>query len=65
MWKNYFCQLLNVQGAGGVTQTEIWTVEPFVTELSACEVEAAIGKLKRSKTPGVDDIPAGGKNIAF
>jgi hypothetical protein len=22
-WKNYFCQLLNVQGPGGIRQTEI------------------------------------------
>jgi hypothetical protein len=28
--KNYFCQLLNVQG--GVSHTEIHTAEPFVTE---------------------------------
>jgi hypothetical protein len=34
-WKNYFCQLLNVQGAGGVRQTEIHTAEPFVPEPSA------------------------------
>jgi hypothetical protein len=32
-WKNYFCQLLNVQG-----QTEILTAEPFVPEPSAAEV---------------------------
>jgi hypothetical protein len=31
-WKNYFCQLLNVQGAGGVRQTKIHTAEPFVPE---------------------------------
>jgi hypothetical protein len=30
-WKNYFCQLLNVQGPGGIRQTEIiHTAEPFV-----------------------------------
>jgi hypothetical protein len=34
-WKNYLCQLLNVQGAGGVRQTEIHTAEPFVPEPSA------------------------------
>jgi hypothetical protein len=39
MWKNYFCQLLNVQGPGGIRQTEIHTPEPFVPEFSAAEVE--------------------------
>jgi hypothetical protein len=34
-WKNYFCKLLNVHGVGGVRQTEIHTVEPFVPEPSA------------------------------
>jgi hypothetical protein len=29
-WKNYFCELLNVHGAGGVRQAEIHTAEPFV-----------------------------------
>jgi hypothetical protein len=57
-WKNYFCELLNVHGAGGVRQTEIHTAEPFVPEPSASEVEVAIGKLKRCKSPGVDQIPA-------
>jgi hypothetical protein len=46
-WKNYFCQLLNVNGAGSVRQTEMHTAEPFVPEPSASEVEVAIGKLKR------------------
>jgi hypothetical protein len=31
-WKNYFCQLLNVRGAGGVRQTEMQTAETFVPE---------------------------------
>jgi hypothetical protein len=57
-WKNYFCQLLNVHGAGGVRQTEIHTAEPFVPQPSASEGEAAIGKLKRYKCPSVDHIPA-------
>jgi hypothetical protein len=41
-WKNYFCQLLNVQGSGGIRQTEIHTAEPFVPKPSAAEAEVAI-----------------------
>jgi hypothetical protein len=40
-WKNYFCQLLNVHGAGSVRQTGMHTAEPFVPQPSASEVEAA------------------------
>jgi hypothetical protein len=57
-WKNYFCQLLNVHGAGGVRQTEMHTAELFVPEPNASEVEVATGKLKSYKSPGVDQIPA-------
>jgi hypothetical protein len=57
-WKNYFFQLLNVQGPGSIRQTEIHTAEPFVPEPSAAEVEVAIRKLKRYKAPGSDQIPA-------
>jgi hypothetical protein len=68
-WKNYFCQLLNVQGPGGIRQTEIHTAEPFVPEPSDAEVEVTIRKLKRYKAPGSDQIPAeliqAGGNIAF
>jgi hypothetical protein len=34
------------------------TAEPFVPEPSSSEVEVTIGKLKRYKSPGVDQIPA-------
>jgi hypothetical protein len=34
------------------------TAEPFVPEPSASQVEVAVGKLKRSESPGVDQIPA-------
>jgi sorting nexin-29 len=34
------------------------TAEPFVPEPSASEVEVATGKLKRYKSPSVDQIPA-------
>jgi hypothetical protein len=43
---------------GGVRQTEMHTAEPFVPEPSASEAEVAIRKLKRYKSPGVDQIPA-------
>jgi hypothetical protein len=52
---------LNVQGSGGIRQTEIHIAEPFVPEPSAAEVEVAIRELKRYKAPGSDQIPAGGE----
>jgi hypothetical protein len=57
-WKNYLCQLLNVQGPGGIRQTEIHTEELFVPEPSAAEVEGAIRRMKRYKAQGSDQIPA-------
>jgi hypothetical protein len=49
---------LNVQGPGGVRQTDIHTAEPFVPDPSAAEVEVATRKLERYKAPGSDQIPA-------
>jgi hypothetical protein len=43
---------------GGVRQTGMHTAKPFVTDPSVSEVEAAIRKLKRYKSPGADQIPA-------
>jgi hypothetical protein len=60
--KNYFGQLLNVHRACGVRQTKMHIAEPFVTEPSASEVEVAIGKLKRYKSPCADSGRKG--NIA-
>ena len=37
---------------------EIRAAEPLVPELSAFEVEVAIEKLKRHKSPCIDQIPA-------
>jgi hypothetical protein len=58
MWKNYFCQLLNVHRADGVRQTEMHTAEPFVPDPSASEAKFLIGKLKTHKSVGVDQISA-------
>jgi hypothetical protein len=55
-WKNYFCQVLNVHGVNDVRQTKIYTAEPLVPESSSFEVEIAVGKLKRYKSPGIDQI---------
>jgi hypothetical protein len=57
-WRNPFSQLLNVYGVHDIRQTEVHTVEPLVPELGASEFELAIEKLKRHKSPGIDQIPA-------
>jgi len=67
---NYFSQLLNVHGVNDDRQTQIHTAEPLVAEPSAFEVEMAIEKLKRHKSPGMYQIPAelikaGGRTIAL
>jgi hypothetical protein len=43
---------------GGVRQTEMHTAKPPVPQPSVSEVEVAVGKLERYKSPGVDQIPA-------
>ena len=45
-------------GVNDVRQTELHTAEPLVAEPSAFEVEMAIEKLKRCKSPGIDQISA-------
>jgi len=67
-WRDYFSHLFNVHEVKDVGQAEINTAEPLVPEPSAFEVELAIGKLKRHKSPGIDEIPAelikaGGRTI--
>ena len=55
---NHFSQLLKVYGVNHVRQTEIYTAEPLVPQPSAFEIKIAIEKLKRHKSPGIDQIPA-------
>jgi hypothetical protein len=57
-WRNHFSQLFSVHGVINVRQTEIHAAEPLVPEPSAFEVEMAIEKLKRHKSPDIDHIPA-------
>ena len=47
-----------VCGVNVVKQTELHTTEPLAPKLSAFYVEMAIVKLKRHKSPGIDQIPA-------
>jgi hypothetical protein len=57
MWKHYFSQLLNVHNASDVRQIEVHTAEPLVPGPSRLEIEIAITKLKKYKSPGNDKIP--------
>jgi hypothetical protein len=57
-WKNYFSQLLNVHNVSDVRRIEVHTAEPLVPGPSRHEVETAIAKLKKCKSPGSDQIPA-------
>jgi hypothetical protein len=57
-WKNYFSQSLNVHNVSDVRQIEVHTAEPLVPGPSCFEVEIAIAKLKKYKSPGSDEIPA-------
>ena len=47
-----------MHGVNDVRQTEIHTAEPIVLEPSAFEMEVAIEKLKRHKSPCITQIPA-------
>ena len=48
---------IELRGVNDVSQIEIHTAEPPVSESSAFEVELAIEKLKGHKSPGIDQIP--------
>jgi hypothetical protein len=51
-WKNFFNQVHNVR------QKDIQKAEPLEPEPSFLELKIAIEKLKSSKSPGTDHIPA-------
>jgi hypothetical protein len=41
-WTNHFLLLFNVHGVNDIRQTEIYTAEPLIRELSAFEFEMAM-----------------------
>jgi hypothetical protein len=57
-WKNYVCQLLYVHDINDVRHREMHTAEPLVPELNSVEVGIYIEKLKRYKSPAIDQTPA-------
>ena len=68
-WGNHFSQFLDVHGVNHDRWTEIHTAELLVPEPSASDVEMAVEKLKRYKSPGTDQIlaeliKAGGRTIS-
>jgi hypothetical protein len=56
MWKNCFYQLLNVLNVSDVRQIEVHTAEPLVPGSNCLEVEIAIAKIKKYKSPSNDEI---------
>jgi hypothetical protein len=56
--KNYFSQLLNVHGFRDVRQIDVHTAELLISGPSRLEVEIAVAKLKKYKSPGSDEILA-------
>jgi hypothetical protein len=54
----FLSAVLCTRGVSDVRQTEIRAAEPLVLEPSAFEFEMDIEKLKRHKSPGIDQIPA-------
>jgi hypothetical protein len=57
-WKNCFSQLLNVHNVSDVRQIEVHTAEPLVPGPSRLEMEIAVAKLKKCRSPGSDQILA-------
>jgi hypothetical protein len=53
-WEIYFSQSLNVHNVSDVRQIEVHMAEPLVPGPSHLEVEIAIAKLKKYKSPGSD-----------
>jgi hypothetical protein len=57
-WKNYFSQLMYVHNVSDVGQIEVHMTEPLVPGPSHLEVQIALAKLKKYKSPGSHQITA-------
>jgi len=57
-WRKHFSQLLNIHGVNDVRHTEILTAEPLVPEPSAFKYRVAVKKLRRHKSPFINQIAA-------
>jgi hypothetical protein len=55
-WRNHSYQFLNAYDYNDIGHTEICTAEPLVLDTSAYELEIAVEKTKRHKSPGTDQI---------
>jgi hypothetical protein len=67
-WKNFSCQLLNVDVFKDFRQTEVHTAESLISEPISIKAEIVIIKLKRCKSPGINQdvaelIQAGGNTL--
>jgi hypothetical protein len=57
-WNNFFSKLLVLHRVSDVRQMELHTAEPLVPDPIPFEVEIAIAKLKKYKSPSSAQIPA-------
>jgi hypothetical protein len=57
-WKHSFNQVINVHGVNDVRQMDIHMAEPLVPEPSLIKVDIATEKMKRYKSPQIDQILA-------
>jgi hypothetical protein len=57
-WRNYFSQLLNLNGINDIKPIDTLTIVPLVAEPSIFEFELAIEKPKSHKSPGFAQITA-------
>jgi hypothetical protein len=56
-WRNNFCQVLNLLGVMMIGRLK-YSRDSLVPETRVFDVEMFTEKLKRHKSPGIDEIPA-------
>ena len=58
MWRKHFSQPMNAQWVKDARQAKLYKEETPLAEQSDTVVDVAIEKLKRHKSPSMDQIPA-------